>query len=355
MLIILILILNLMFSSGFDRCQPYSTYHVESQLIEESLQLNRKGDLSLVQFENRKNLQRCMQSGGRVSCYNEAIGPVDHSTLEKQIVRLENTIGKCLSSFYKDESLRRQIWSLGQSLQSIRESDKLCYLRPRAIRVLNNAIDYYHNLKKEMAFQVESHRSPVDADLAGISREPKLLESYAAYFESILHRTPMKKNKQRCEATARAVIGFFLKTGRIRTDDIEKIHHPEKGFRNLKTQVSEKGRQLILIDCEKLDHVLIIEKSDDHAFRLLQSFVNHYSLEASLAENRIYTRSEILSLIDQLKSLLMEKQWNEEKEMLYHTLFHARPSQLAIDEYAEKGCDLTFVSFPLDRVVKREK
>ncbi|GEM_PF-2421964 len=332
---------------------PFQLYSSPNErLLSGADQLAKPTDESIYLIEQKRYFHSSI-SQGMDELHAEALTllPPTPDLLRKQIHILQESLEKASTSLTVDETLRWQIWSLGESLKMAKNLNSLSTTQEEeAYSTLEEALSTYARVKKEIAHSLRQEREPLIRELALLAEESDQLAEYAEEFENRLGIRPWPKDKERCASTARAVLLYYAKKHRFDKDLKEVIPPPTARVRALKREIlahaNSEENWLYLADSIRFDHVFIIVQSQTH-FRVLQSFVGNYSLAAEIAESKEMTLSELLAFMDKLEKIDQSEEWNDEIDALFEEIFYARAPRPITREFSKKSPDLRYSSLPL--------
>ena len=287
------------------------------------------------------------------------------SKVGQQIASLREAINRSYTTLAIDESLRRQITSLAESLKILPSlsggfSSELKSVWHKGMITLDQGLKRYNYIRTRMHAQMQvsgftnKKYNPEDILLREItefaSHQDKI-EAYAADFENDTHERAWTKRKAACGATARAIVYYFNKKGILAVRMEEAMKNPIRGIDSLISHLEMNQNQqtgyLYFSDTAKLDHAFIIQQTTDGRYRILQSFIDEYTLSAELAElTNDMSYDEIMDFARTLKTLLAAPQWNEDVAAMYQELFLTLPKDELHGEFEGMASDFSFVELP---------
>jgi hypothetical protein len=282
--------------------------------------------------------------------------------IKKEMADLLETIERTKTTLALDERLRWQVWNLSESILILEaivargnvtdpdadhplkiEAEKLVRVGYRTFLTVREQIKEILTLEKE---------KPEIQDVVELASAGKIPQ-YAEKLEKELDLTSWNKTHQACGSTGRALFFYFERKYRMSRLAAEPVRYPVMGMGQLVMQLEQNrdsgGAYLYLIESNKLDHVFVIQQTLGGRYRLLQSYVGEYSLEASLAEQFLLfgglpdlSYEELMGELQDLEALLHADALTEEVEELHKGLFHIPPPRTLKGEFAASAPHLQF-------------
>jgi arsenate reductase-like glutaredoxin family protein len=249
---------------------------------------------------------------------------------------LEKTLRNTKKTSHLDETLRRQLKALEESVSK------------HEIVSFYNVLDDFNPLisqARKTYFELESKlsKASVEEELRAVeelAKRPHLIAQRAQQLEERLNLKPWPKDKVRCGATARAVIQTLAKD-----TDIEFDHLPQGVaalMREIDKHHSEEGSWAYWGDSTRFDHVFVIVKLRDGRYRLLQSFVNRYSLLANISEEKPMSYDELKRALHKIHLIDEERIWNEKVAKNFEDVFKTPLPLHLQEEYNTEAPDFQF-------------
>jgi hypothetical protein len=274
---------------------------------------------------------------------------VAEESIVQQIDQLEASIEESYATLAIDEQLRQQIVGLTESvktLELISSAAPQTALYRQALEAIGQGLSRYREIqtlfhryalqqKKLVTGKTARSEDRLLAEIIACASTPGRISDYAWRFEERFDTEAWTKVKEACGATANALSYFFLEKGLV---DFQK--ESREGIDTLISRIennrdSQKG-VLYLVDAAKLDHVFTIQQTSDGRYRILQSFINRYSLLADLYQQpNSLSYEEVQLFCRQLKVLLASEEWNGETEGLYKLLFLTAPAAHVAQGYRQ--------------------
>ncbi len=191
-----------------------------------------------------------------------------------------------------------------------------------------------------------------DKGLIKLSQNDEWIESYATDFERITGLRKWNKGKAKCGATGRALMYYFYKRHPHLADLKEAVQNSSNGVEALKQEIERnrisKTGTVYMCESVRLDHVFVIQQTGQDSYRILQSFVNQYTLQANLAVQKTLNYKEIMQFVSDLQKLVDENQWTEQIAQQYQKLFLSKPGKPIVEEFATTKHDFSYISLPYD-------
>lgn len=259
-----------------------------------------------------------------------------------------------------DEFLRGQLWNLAESLKLIEHlyperSGELASVYIKAHHLLDKGLKDYQQIKNLLATKLTHKKNDwhehEEAGLIGFAADDELVPLYAQEFEKLTGLTHWNSDKAKCGGTARAILYYFFKHESIEGDLKKLVRHPQMGVVNLlqelkKNRFNEKKGFLYFCESGRLDHVFVIQQTSSGKYRLLQSFVNQYTLKANLATQGFMDFDQLIEKIELMQKVAESEEWNIEVERNYEHLFLSKPWKFVIDEFKDYQPDFNFIAVP---------
>lgn len=280
--------------------------------------------------------------------------------IKKEISLLEKEIKLSYETSFIDESLRRQVSSLAESIKILDSfftgEATFKAIKENAAKVLNEGFERYKYLiaqmhtfaKKKPQIAQTPEKSLLEKMTEFASNQDRVID-YATAFEIHTKSPPGTKKKAACSATARALVYYFHEEGLLSSNLKESLEKQLHGIDTLILQL-EKNRFetghgfLYFADSAKLDHMFVIQQTSDGSYRILQSFINKYTLFANLShQNKDLSYSEVIEFCRDIKTILNSSHWNESTAQKYKDVFLSLPGAEIQEEFPEHDSDFSFI------------
>lgn len=251
--------------------------------------------------------------------------------IEEEISWLKKTIETAKRSVAIDEKLRRQLINLYQDSAAARSNEVLALLEEGLNLYVFNEELIHEEAQEELI------------SLQQLALDPNEMVASAKKLEEELTLSPLKKDKVRCGMTVRAIL-YHLLGGKLTRETKEKIEAKQKGITALKERIDAEEESIFVVDSDRFDHIFVILRLKSGGYRVLQSFVNHYSFAANLRESKTLNYEELQTFLSKLELLDQTAEWGERVEALYKDLFLADPPAHLKKEFENSTPDFQFAS-----------
>lgn len=350
----------------------FSPINGEVSDILEIDQLKEAGDISELDCYVLHNYESSEELQNINSIRNRTIELLPFDILvrrmRKEIGLLKITIHRANTNVALDETLRWQIWNLSQTTTILETMignpiDPSFYfiheLKEEAKKTLKNGLKAYQRLNKriESVLKEEMHNPHVH-DFIHLTQEG-MIPYYAEQFERMLKVNEWNKNHKACGATARAVLYYFQEKYLTKEKFLQALQQPLLGFHelsqqlahnkdaeffldgeNLEKNVEQKDGYLYFVESNKIDHVFVIQQTPEGYYRIYQSYVGQYSLQAAIAQQYLQTEGspyltyeELQQHLTLLDTILKAEEFTPEIVHFHKQLFHIPPPKQLYKEF----------------------
>ena len=144
---------------------------------------------------------------------------------------------------------------------------------------------------------------------------------------------------------------YFYKHESIPIDLKRAAHTPKQGIAQLIKELqknrydSSKG-YLYFCESIRLDHVFVIQQTSTGKYRILQSFVNKYTLKANIATQEFVDWESLMSTLQKMQEIVLSPEWTDQISEQYQHLFLSKPWKAVISEYNQYDPDFNFIPLP---------